>query len=187
MDDLGAALRIAPRILCPGSDPNSVPFPEYHQGVIDWMIRMDMMASLRRRVILAGGFKIGRYSQLDSSHQLHQDYACNTEEAMKRKIPYELEYYPDGRFNPWRGFDNERRHMPLAVVGRGDGSAAPKASKAAHGGFMEAGKAHFMAWRMATRGQCSDQAGGERGVPRAPFGSGVGGYDVDVGMTARPH
>ena len=125
-----------------------------------------MLVMLADRRIFTKPVRVARYLAPDSSPPGKYDYLNCVEELMIRSSPIKI----DEPFNPFGGFEWQRRKLPVMPIGRGEGSTANKLHLLTHLALLEAGKGNLFTWRMSTKGFVSDQ-GTERHLPHAPFGS----------------
>ena len=73
-------------------------------------------------------------------------------------------------FNPFGGFEWERRIKPITTVARKQGTVAGKTFNMIHSSTIEAGMPNMRVARDVVKGYVRDQGAGERGTAKAPVG-----------------
>ena len=162
---IGHVVKHVIRMFSPDTDLTNMAYPDKEQ-IRRWIIRLDMLVMLAARRIFTKPVRVARYLAPDSSPQGKYDYLNCVEELMIRSSPIKI----DEPFNPFGGFEWQRRLLPVMPIGRGEGSTAGKLHLLTHMALLEAGEGNLSTWRMSTKGFVSDQ-GTERHLPHALFGS----------------
>ena len=137
-------------------------FPS-HESIRTWIVKLDYLHSMSRRRIFTMNLRLSFGLSADSSPQAGYDYYVLTEEIMRRtrvELPVP--------FNPFGGFDYERRTKPITTIGRKQGTVAGKLFNARHTFVVEASVEHLRIARDCVTSYVRDQGSAERGTAKAP-------------------
>jgi hypothetical protein len=169
ISDIESVCVRAARIMMPDLDTTVFPFLKF-EAVRESIVKLDLMHMLPRRVFckpLDPRYRTMRQICPDSSPQGNYDYLCMIEELMRRPLPLDISIDMD----PLAGFMWELRSTPLQTIGKKHSSVAAKLNRVIASVTMENGPENMTGWRLEVKGFLPDQGSGERGIPKAPYGS----------------
>ena len=167
LDDLKYVCQMAALICFPNEDVSQMDFPNF-ESIRLYVIKLDLLHSLSRRRIYVGNCRLAAFMSADSSPQGNYDFLALTEELMKRSCVA----LPDP-FDPFAGFQYERRSKPMTTIARKQGTVAGKLFNMIHSTTIECGTDNLRRARDIVKGYCRDQGAGERGVAKAPVGDSI--------------
>ena len=171
--DIGSIVQLVGDMLLPALSLNvlqDIRVP--NQNVVSFfMTKLDLLHTLSRRLFSRAGnpeIRRARYLASDSSPQGGYDYFAITEEIISRPKDPQAWALLSENFNPFGGFEWERRTMPLTTLARGHGNSSMKFSRMLHAIIQEQGTEGIPAYRKEVLGYLSDQ-GTERHLFSYPF------------------